>query len=521
MKAETEEGRLRAELVEAKERAEQSARLKSAFLATMSHEVRTPLNAVIGLMDLLRTRPLDTEAQELVSLAQSAGKDLLRIVSDILDFSKMEAGALELEASSFDLFQLVSRVVSTYRPNAQRKGLSLTLHVSANVQHWVSGDATRLAQVLGNLVSNAIKFTERGQITVTTKRKVNMLRFEVADTGISIPQSARASLFGAFKQADQSTTRRYGGTGLGLAIARGIVQRMGGSIDFESAAGRGTTFFFEIPYECGQDEGPESCVAFSTPPAQAPYAPRKSCGRILVAEDNAVNQRLLRGFLEHLGFTPEIVGDGALAVEGAQAKRFSALLIDWQMPGMDGLTAIRKIRELEAQGLSPRIPIVAVTAHALEGDREMCIAAGADDYLTKPIRLEALTTVLQRWIPDDKRVGLHTLNESALQQLLDAGGPDLLREVSEVYLEDAPSRLGRMREALRSGDTRELARQAHAVKGSSASVAASRMHSLAGDLEARARAGEVDVAARLLDELERELFPVSRALSSALARAQS
>jgi signal transduction histidine kinase/CheY-like chemotaxis protein/HPt (histidine-containing phosphotransfer) domain-containing protein len=506
------------ELVLARDRAEEATRLKSAFLATMSHEVRTPLNAVVGLMDLLRTKPLDAEAMQLVSLAQGAGKDLLRIVGDILDFSKMEANALTIEETQYDLYELISRLIHTYRPGAEQKGLTLTVAFSNKLHHWVSGDPTRLAQVLGNLLSNAIKFTDAGHVRLTVEKRSGFLYFEVTDTGVGIPESARISLFEPFRQADESTTRRFGGTGLGLAIAHGIVQRMGGQLGFEGIASGGTRFFFELPSKAGQDEAPKSERFSAFEHVKVPVVSRNGAGTILIAEDHPVNQLLLRGFLEHLGFQVEVVGDGAAAILAASLGRYVALLIDWQMPIVDGLTAIRQIREQERDSARSRLPIIAITAHALQGDREVCLAAGADDYLAKPIRLEPLATALKRWIADEKRRGPNTINESALLDLVQAGGPGLLREVSGIYLEDAPVRLLQMRQALAIGDTRELARHAHAVKGSSAAVSAGRMHMLAGDLEARARAGEVDAAARLLDELERELTPVAQALDSAVIR---
>ncbi len=513
-------------LLLARDRAEEAARLKSAFLATMSHEVRTPLNAVIGLMDLLRTRSLDAESLEYVTLAQAAGKDLLRIVSDILDFSKLEAGALEVESIDFDLFGLVSRIVAQHAPNAAAKRLFLHSEVAGDVVPWIRSDPVRIGQVLGNLVANAIKFTDQGSVVVHVGRKGDFLHFEVTDSGVGIPDAARALLFQPFRQADESTTRRFGGTGLGLAIARSVVEKLGGTIDYRSNAGKGTTFWFEVPHIEGREELPQAEVDVSRSLSRAPQPADARRRRVLVAEDNPVNQRLIQGLLSHLGYDATVVGDGASAVRKAAEGGYAVLLIDWQMPILDGLSAITQIRAEEAtrtaQRGAGRVPILAVTAHALPGDREKCVAAGADDYLTKPIRADALAETLQRWVRGDvtERFGFASIDHEVLDELRGLG-IDFFRELVGIFITDAPMRIERMRNALGSGDGRELAQQAHALKGSAGNLAATRVQQLAGDIEARARAGELDTVSRLLEEVQREFTAVRLFLEDTVAESES
>ncbi len=513
-------------LLLARDRAEEAARLKSSFLATMSHEVRTPLNAVIGLMDLLRTRTLDAESLEYVTLAQAAGKDLLRIVSDILDFSKLEAGALEVESIDFDLFGLVSRIVAQHAPNAAAKRLFLHSEVAEDVVPWIRSDPVRIGQVLGNLVANAIKFTDQGSVVVHVGRKGEFLHFEITDSGVGIPEAARALLFQPFRQADESTTRRFGGTGLGLAIARSVVEKLGGTIDYRANPGKGTTFWFEVPHIEGREELPQAEVDVGRSLSRAPQPADARRRRVLVAEDNPVNQRLIQGLLSHLGYDATVVGDGASAVRKAAEGGYAVLLIDWQMPILDGLSAITQIRAEEAnrtaQRGAGRVPILAVTAHALPGDREKCVAAGADDYLTKPIRAEALAETLQRWVRGDvtERFGFASIDHEVLDELRGLG-IDFFRELVGIFITDAPMRIERMKNALTGGDGRELAQQAHALKGSAGNLAATRVQQLASDIEARARAGELDTVSRLLEEIQREFTAVRLFLEDTVAEAES
>lgn len=527
----TEQKNLEIKLTVAKEEAEMLNLIKNQFIANMSHEIRTPMNGIIGFAELLNQMELNMEQQECVKEIKGASETLLYLVNDVLDYSRIEAREIKLENNKFNLFSVIEEVIRFFEQTMIQKNIQIQIEIEKNVPEYIKGDARRLRQVLNNIFGNAVKFTDSGRIDLEVscfqRGDQELLQFRIRDTGIGITEVQKARIFELFSQADSSTTRKYGGTGLGLAISKKLVELSGGEIGVESQLGYGTIVHFTIVYEDaydlkalihgdGQNERPAIQLS-----EEDSLAENRCKHQILLAEDNEMNRRLMIKLLNNAGYNADTVENGREVIDLCKRKEYDIIFMDCQMPVMDGYEATEGIRRGEGGTENRRTPIIALTANALEGDKERCIESGMDDYIPKPIRMEDIKRVIDKFLGKKTRnndfrfIVQEEVKES--MEYLSRNAGFTITEASNLlteYFKELDDNLPAYAENLRKYEFIELGKGAHSLKGSSGTSNLRELAEIARNMEMASAASDFEECGKNIQLLNKYVKIVNEHLEN-------